>query len=308
MYCKRTRYKSCIHCFALIRNALAANFVNLGVMTLYHDDSVETALVSFLQLMSSIPTTDLVSIPKLTKNFFSALDYFLQDLTSYLFVMPVTLYISVLGCVEEGLKHIDRDVRDLCCRIVENITGYVHRHMSREKPSTDRSQIEQLLAQAPQALPHVLELILNMIFYDTDRGCHMLWRPLLGLILLFEKEYVQIRDLLIESSPPARVHIARAAFEKLMADIEPDLTLRTKDRFNANLQHMRAALRQGVSVRDATAFGTTIVSSPLEGLGMFDGGTMQAQQHVHLLHNAEYGTNAQASPRFYQGAGATTMS
>ncbi|GCC33804.1 hypothetical protein chiPu_0012275 [Chiloscyllium punctatum] len=60
-------------------------------------------------------------------------------------------------------------------------------------------------------------------------------RPLLGLILLNEKYFSELRRNLISNQDPEQQQTLNACFEKLMEGVEQNLLIKNRDRFTQNM-------------------------------------------------------------------------
>ena len=54
------RLKGISICFSMLKAALCGGYVNFGVFGLYGDDALEKALKTFVELLSSIPHSNLL--------------------------------------------------------------------------------------------------------------------------------------------------------------------------------------------------------------------------------------------------------
>lgn len=57
----------------MLKAALSGSYVNFGVFCLYGDDVLDNALQTFIELLLSIPHSDLLDYPKLIQSCYSLL-------------------------------------------------------------------------------------------------------------------------------------------------------------------------------------------------------------------------------------------
>ena len=87
------------------------------------------------------------------------------------------------------------------------------------------------------------DIFINFVFII----CHLslgknqwsLSRPLLGLILLNEDYFQQLRQSLIQNQPPDKQQSMAQWFEDLMEGIERNLTTKNRDHFTQNVSLFR---------------------------------------------------------------------
>lgn len=79
------------------------------------------------------------------------------------------------------------------------------------------------------------------MFFYTSPGKNQwsLSRPLLGLILLNEEYFQQLRQSLIQNQPPDKQQSMAQWFEDLMEGIERNLTTKNRDHFTQNVSLFR---------------------------------------------------------------------
>ena len=66
----------------------------------------------------------------------------------------------------------------------------------------DNDALVQVIKMRPEILQQMLQTVLNIIMFEDCRNQWSMSRPLLGLILLNEDYFSQLRDQLISSQPP----------------------------------------------------------------------------------------------------------
>ena len=91
----------------------------------------------------------------------------------------------------------------------------------------------------PEILQQMLQTVLNIIMFEDCRNQWSMSRPLLGLILLNEDYFSQLRDQLISSQPASKQTSMATWFKNLMEGIERNLLTKNRDRFTQNLSVFR---------------------------------------------------------------------
>lgn len=88
----------------------------------------------------------------------------------------------------------------------------------------------KVLEMHPEILHQILSTVLNVIMFEDCRNQWAMSRPLLGLILLNEDYFNQLRENIIRSQPPDKQESMARWFEKLMSGIERNLLTKNRDR------------------------------------------------------------------------------
>ncbi|XP_026550156.1 exportin-7-like [Notechis scutatus] len=76
----------------------------------------------------------------------------------------------------------------------------------------------------------MLSTVLNIIIFEDCRNQWSMSRPLLGLILLNEKYFSDLRNGIVNSQPPEKQQAMHLCFENLMEGIERNLLTKNRDR------------------------------------------------------------------------------
>lgn len=88
----------------------------------------------------------------------------------------------------------------------------------------------KVLEVHPEILQQILSTVLNVIMFEDCRNQWSMSRPLLGLILLNEDYFNQMRESIIRSQPPDKQPAMAQWFENLMDGIERNLLTKNRDR------------------------------------------------------------------------------
>lgn len=126
-----------------------------------------------------------------------------------------------------------------CCNTLDHIVTYVFRQLT-AKGKKARSVVEQqggaplqlirLMEVRPELLQQMLSSILNIVMFEECRNQYSMSRPLLGLILLNEEYFGQLRQSIIRSQPVDKQGLMAQWFENLMDGIERNVTAKNRDR------------------------------------------------------------------------------
>lgn len=96
-----------------------------------------------------------------------------------------------------------------------------------------------IMQQHPEMIQQMLSTVLNIIIFEDCRNQWSMSRPLLGLILLNEKYFSDLRNSIVNSQPPEKQQAMHLCFENLMEGIERNLLTKNRDRFTQNLSAFR---------------------------------------------------------------------
>lgn len=237
-------------CFSMLKSALSGGYVNFGVFRLYNDSALDDALNMFVKLLLSIEQSDLISYPKLSQTYYALLECLAQDHMSFLARLEPNVFLVILSTVSEGLTALDTMVNQSSCSTLDFIVTYLFKWVSKSnKKRSLRANSEKLnedetcwkvLKMQPELLQQMLSTIMNTIMYEECKNQWSLSRPLLGLILLNEEYFQQLRQNLIQSQPPDKQQPMVQWFDDLMEGIiDRNLTTKNKDHFTQNVSIFR---------------------------------------------------------------------
>ena len=132
--------------------------------------------------------------------------------------------------LNEGSLHCNNAYKMVFC-----ISGKVRRGQT----IPDNDALVQVIKMRPEILQQMLQTVLNIIMFEDCRNQWSMSRPLLGLILLNEDYFSQLRDQLISSQPASKQTSMATWFKNLMEGIERNLLTKNRDRFTQNLSVFR---------------------------------------------------------------------
>uniref|UniRef100_A0A8C0UFF2 Exportin 7 n=1 Tax=Cyanistes caeruleus TaxID=156563 RepID=A0A8C0UFF2_CYACU len=223
-------------CFSMLKAALSGSYVNFGVFRLYGDDALDNALQTFIKLLLSIPHSDLLDYPKLSQSYYSLLEVLTQDHMNFIASLEPHVIMYILSSISEGLTALDTMVCTGCCSCLDHIVTYLFKQLSRstKKRSTPLAQESDrflhIMQQHPEMIQQMLSTVLNIIIFEDCRNQWSMSRPLLGLILLNEKYFSDLRNSIVNSQPPEKQQAMHLCFENLMEGIERNLLTKNRDR------------------------------------------------------------------------------
>ncbi|KAH0518485.1 Exportin-7 [Microtus ochrogaster] len=237
-------------CFSMLKAALSGSYVNFGVFRLYGDDALENALQTFIKLLLSIPHSDLLDYPKLSQSYYSLLEVLTQDHMNFIASLEPHVIMYILSSISEGLTALDTMVCTGCCSCLDHIVTYLFKQLSRstKKRATPLNRESDCFLHIMQQHPamiqqarnlRMLSTVLNIIIFEDCRNQWSMSRPLLGLILLNEKYFSDLRNSIVNSQPPEKQQAMHLCFENLMEGIERNLLTKNRDRFTQNLSAFR---------------------------------------------------------------------
>ncbi|KAL8174123.1 UNVERIFIED_CONTAM: Exportin 7 [Gekko kuhli] len=232
-------------CFSMLKAALSGSYVNFGVFRLYGDDALDNALQTFIKLLLSIPHSDLLDYPKLSQSYYSLLEVLTQDHMNFIASLEPHVIMYILSSISEGLTALDTMVCTGCCSCLDHIVTYLFKQLSRSTKkrtaplSQESDRFLHIMQQHPEMIQQMLSTVLNIIIFEDCRNQWSMSRPLLGLILLNEKYFSDLRNSIVNSQPPEKQQAMHLCFENLMEGIERNLLTKNRDRFTQNLSAFR---------------------------------------------------------------------
>lgn len=151
----------------------------------------------------------------------------------------------MLSSIAEGLNALDTMVCTGCCATLDHIVTYLFKWLSKNNKKTIGGGVQNSSSQSrensneaclkvleihPELLQQMLSTILNIIMFEDCRNQWSMSRPLLGLVLLNEDYFQQLRQNVIASQPLDKQAAMVQWFENLMEGIERNLLTKNRDR------------------------------------------------------------------------------
>merc|ERR1719468_299199 len=247
-------------CFSMLKAALCGSYVNFGVFRLYGDEALDNALNTFVKLLLSIPQTDLLDYPKLSQTYYVLLECLAQDHMAFLATLEPQVFLYILASISEGLQALDTMVCTGCCATLDHIVTYLFKKVTNKgkksrssgQANPDSDSLVTVVKMRPEILQQMLQTVLNIIMFEDCRNQWSMSRPLLGLILLNEDYFKNLRDQVISSQPSDKRGSMMTWFDNLMEGIERNLLTKNRDRFTQNLSVFRRAINDGLKGPNVT--------------------------------------------------------
>ncbi|XP_028384820.1 ran-binding protein 17 isoform X2 [Phyllostomus discolor] len=234
-------------CYSALKSALCGNYVSFGVFKLYGDNHFDNVLQAFVKMLLSVSHSDLLQYRKLSQAYYPLLECLTQDHMGFITDLEPPVLLYVLTSVSEGLTTLDTVVSSSCCTSLDSIVTYLFRHIAKEgkKPLRCREAAQagqrllHFMQQNPDVLQQMMSVLMNTIVFEDCRNQWSVSRPLLGLILLHEKYFSELRASLIDSQPLPKQEGLAQCFRNLMEGVEQNLSIKNRDRFTQNLSVFR---------------------------------------------------------------------
>ncbi|XP_018901722.1 exportin-7 isoform X2 [Bemisia tabaci] len=253
--------------FSMLRAAMCGGYVNFGVFRLYGDTALDNALKIFIKMLLSTPLSDLLDYPKLSQTYYVLLEYLAQDHMSFLATLEPSVFLYIVSSISEGLTALDTMVCTGCCATLDYIVTYLFKQITNKGKKPRRNQpvpndmFLQVLELHPEILQQILSTVLNIIMFEECRNQWSMSRPLLGLILLNEEYFNQLRENIIRSQPPDKQAAMAQWFENLMDGIERNLLTKNRDRFTQNLSMFRRDINDSLKGPNTTVPSSDMMTS-----------------------------------------------
>ncbi|XP_078509484.1 ran-binding protein 17 isoform X2 [Lissotriton helveticus] len=234
-------------CYCALKAALSGNYVSFGVFKLYGDNHFDNVLQAFVKMLLSVSHCDILQYRKLSQSYYPLLECLTQDHMSFITSLEPHVLIYIFTSISEGLTALDTIVCSSCCACLDYIVSYLFKHLAKEgKKSLRRREICQdgqrllhFMQQNPNVLQQMMSILMNTIIFEDCRNQWSVSRPLLGLILLNEKYFNELRASLINSQPDNKREILDLCFRNLMEGVEQNLLVKNRDRFTQNMSVFR---------------------------------------------------------------------
>ncbi|VFV18277.1 ran-binding protein 17, partial [Lynx pardinus] len=247
-------------CYSALKSALCGNYVSFGVFKLYGDNHFDNVLQAFVKMLLSVSHSDLLQYRKLSQSYYPLLECLTQDHMSFITNLEPPVLLYVLTSISEGLTTLDTVVSSSCCTSLDYIVTYLFKHIAKEgkKPLRCREATQagqrllHFMQQNPDVLQQMMSVLMNTIVFEDCRNQWSVSRPLLGLILLNEKYFSELRASLINSQPLPKQEVLAQCFRNLMEGVEQSLSTKNRDRFTQNLSVFRRDVAEALRTDGST--------------------------------------------------------
>ncbi|KAI8388848.1 armadillo-type protein [Radiomyces spectabilis] len=259
------KYKGISICFSTFGRCLGGRYINFGVFWLYGDKAINEAFDIVFRMMLSIPIDDLMGFPKLTRSFFSMMDYLVHEQFTELPSLAVETFLYIMQACEQGVQSEETWIRSHACSIINHICTYVIQEtekidlMRRASTSSDASEVSTAsrrsstsspgshwllgyLSQYPQVLLTLFTSIFGLVLFEETIDPWQLSRPLYALMLLQKDRVVEYTTEVINRQLPERREFLTTALNNLMEGINWTLSSRDRERFSQNVSAFRRKL------------------------------------------------------------------
>ncbi|XP_060088778.1 ran-binding protein 17 isoform X3 [Heteronotia binoei] len=234
-------------CYSALKSALCGNYVSFGVFKLYGDNHFDNVLQAFVKMLLSVSHSDLLQYRKLSQSYYPLLECLTQDHMSFITSLEPHVLMYIFTSISEGLTALDTIVSSSCCASLDYIVTYLFKHLAKEgkKPlrcreiSQDGQRLLLFMQQNSEVLQQVMSILMNTIIFEDCRNQWSVSRPLLGLILLNEKYFSELRASLINTQPADKHEVLQQCFQNLMEGVEQNLLVKNRDRFTQNVSIFR---------------------------------------------------------------------
>lgn len=235
-------YKGAWVSMSIFARALEGGYVNFGVFALYGDPALNDALNVVMRVATAFPLDELLAYPKASRAYFALLDVLCQQHTGDVFSLDAHSFGHVVSSLQEGLQSLEVWMSSTSAVSLDHLSAFRFRQRPRE--GTGGVAVRAQSEAAPELFPRVLEVLFSVVLAEDCPNQWSLSRPLLSLILSNEEAFLAIQERTISSQATAEARSAVAeAFAKLMAEVQPNLESKNKDKFTQNVTIFRHALR-----------------------------------------------------------------
>lgn len=244
----RVLYKGVWVCLQMFARALGGNYVNFGVFSLYGDPALKDAMSVCFRLILAVPVDQILAYPKVAKAYFSFLEILSANHAKSIVEQDHMTFERIMQSLREGLQSYEVWMSSQSASAVDQLSAF------RFKQTMKRSDHGRLVLahveQSPNLFPSCLEIIFDMIIHVDCSNQWSLSRPLLSLILTNSDTFMKIKTKTIQAQSPERQAAVAEAFDHLMADIQPNLESKNRDKFTQQVTKFRLSLKaEGVTGR-----------------------------------------------------------
>lgn len=235
------KYKGTCHCLVTLSRSLTGNYCNFGVFQLYEDPCLWDSLDVCIRMALSIPQADLMGYTRLCKAYFNVLQILFQKYMHLVIMFSTDIFLQLLQSIEMGIESTDTSVSSQSCVALDHLTSFLYREGTKNTENFDKMQ--QHLSEAPDLLPQLLALLMNMILFEETNNQWSISRPLLALIVTHPDDFDQLKQEVAGTLDQDRGQKLMDSFDTLMDKVQPNLENRNRDIFTQNMTTFRSQVK-----------------------------------------------------------------
>ena len=236
------KYKGINVVLVLMTRVLTGGYVYFGVFGLYNDRTLDDALTAALQLILSIPLTDVMAFQRVARDFYAFIDVLCSHHVDFLVALDPAVFGKIVEALAAGLQATDMVTATRSCSALDNFMEfYVVNRGRTNKPI--HASVGQRIEQFRELLSAQISVLFNRVIFEE---CSLHWsmsRPMLALILAFRPVFDDLRTQFVAAQDPDKQEQLAEAFDKLMTGVEDSLEPRLRDRFTQSLTVFRHKVR-----------------------------------------------------------------
>jgi exportin-7 len=251
------KYKLVCKILGILTNILAGAYVPFGIFKVYSDPCFTDSLTVALAMLRTIAHSELVAYHKLQEQAYEFLEQLHKSCLSLVFTaLPSSVYLTAVDVICTGLRldniksclNCANSIQYLCECVIKQArknTGTHHTFTYGRKPSEEHQGIQRTLQERPSVFTELLTAVLEVVMTEDTNYMWTLSKPLLGLIIISEQQYEQLRVNLINTltHDPERSAAYHSAFELMMKNITRSMDIKNKDRFTKNFSDFRLTFK-----------------------------------------------------------------
>lgn len=170
---------------------------------------------------------------------------------------------QILSCMltslQAGITVSEERISTSCFVTINNIVSQLFKWLSkvprkigspeRAKEDEEKRKVSQAVLTNHSQIFHSMMAIMLDLIMSSDQASHpQLPLPFLGLILLFEEHFQQLRNSVLNSQPVERQAVVTEWFKTLMDGISRNLSQSNRDKFIQNVLAFRRDVSEGLKI------------------------------------------------------------
>jgi exportin-7 len=250
------KYKLVSKVLGILTNILTGAYVPFGIFKVYSDPCFTDSLTVAFALLGTIAHSELVAYHKLQEQVYEFLEQIHKNCLSFVFTaLPSSVFLTAVDVICTGLRldniksclNCANSIQYLCEFVIKQAQKNTETHHAfayGRKNSEEHQGIQRTLQERPGVFTELLKAVLEVVMTEDTNYMWTLSKPLLGLIIISEHQYEQLRVSLINAltQDPERSAAYHSAFELLMKNITRSMDIKNKDRFTKNFSDFRLAI------------------------------------------------------------------
>lgn len=244
------KYKGISTALSLFSHCLDGGYVNFGVFQLYGDPALTAAFETILKLVLSLPSNEVLELPKFAMQWLSFLTHAFRSHMETLVSLDTGSFMALIQTLTQGLDSVDTEIASQAAYSLDFFATFYVKNSKKDTPAM--TALRGHLAAQPMLFEALMKVVFQVVVFGDIGNAWALPRPLLSLILAAELVrpncFEAFKNEVVAMQPQELQPRLQEEFTKLMKDITRSLDVVNRDRFQNRTTIFRVAVKEFAKV------------------------------------------------------------